>query len=118
MCCTSGQRSVPMPQPRITSMDTSRVGNAPGVVAVLDSSTVPGKNDCSPTIGDDPVFAESRVDFAGQVLFAVAAESELQARLACRESVVEYEFEEPVLTIEQALDRETFVLPSATIRRG
>ena len=103
---------------RITSMDTRQVGIAPGVVAVLDASTVPGKNDCSPTIGDDPVFAESRVDFAGQVLFAVAAESELQARLACRESVVEYEIEEPVLTIEQALDRESFVLPSATIRRG
>ncbi len=103
---------------RILTMDTSRVSACPGVVAVLETDSIPGVNDCSPTIGDDPIFAESRVDFAGQVLFAVAAETELQARLACREAEVEYQLEEPILTIEQALERESYVLPSAAIRRG
>ena len=62
---------------RILSMDTRAVESSPGVVAVLNSDSVVGKNDCSPTNGDDPVFAQDRVDFMGQVLFAVAAESRI-----------------------------------------
>ncbi len=103
---------------RINSVDTSAVARCPGVVTVLDVNSIPGANDCSPTVGDDPIFAEDRVDFAGQVLFAVAAESEIEARLACRQAKVKYQIEEPILTIEQALARESFVLPSSTIRRG
>lgn len=103
---------------RIISMDTKQVARYPGVVAVLDSHSVPGINDCSPTIGDDPVFADGRVDFAGQVLFAVVAESEIQARMACGQVEVAYELEEPILTIEQALKHESYVLPSSTIERG
>ncbi len=102
----------------ITAMDTEAVMHQPGVVAVVDANSVPGHNDCSPTIGDDPVFAEGRVHFAGQVLFAAAAESELQARLACRAAAIEYEIEQPILTIEQALAQESYVLPSSTISRG
>ena len=102
----------------IVSMDTTLVAQSPGVVAVLGPQSIPGTNDCSPTIGDDPIFAHERVDFNGQVLFAVAAESEIQARLACDQANIDYEIEEPILTIEQALSRESYVLPSATIRRG
>lgn len=103
---------------RIVSIDTSAIPGSPGVVAVFDAESIPGKNDCSPTIGDDPIFAENRVEFAGQVLFAVAAESEIEARLACEKALVEYEIEQPILSIEQALARQSFVLPSSTISRG
>ncbi len=103
---------------RITAMDTSRVEACPGVVTVVDARSVPGVNDCSPTIGDDPVFVEDQVEFAGQVIFAVAGESELAARLACQHAEVEYELQEPILTIEQALKSESYVLPPATIHRG
>ena len=103
---------------RIVSMDTSEVARQPGVIAVLDAGSVPGKNDCSPTLGDDPVFAENRVDFAGQVLFAVAAESEAVARDACQHARVLYEIEDPILTIENALQRESYVLEPMTMRAG
>ena len=103
---------------RIVSMNLQAVSSAPGVIEVLHAGSVPGENDCSPTIGDDPVFAESRVDFAGQVLFAVAAESEQQARDACQYADVEYELEEPILSIKQARERDSYVLPPSTIRKG
>ena len=60
---------------RILSMDLSGVAKQPGVAGVFSAQSVPAKNDCSPSIGDDPIFAESRVEFAGQIVFAVAADS-------------------------------------------
>ncbi|MDE0309867.1 MAG: xanthine dehydrogenase molybdopterin binding subunit [Acidiferrobacterales bacterium] len=103
---------------RIISADLRAVSQSPGVVGVFDAESIPGVNECSPTVGGDPVFAQSRVDFAGQVLFAVAAQSEQQARDACRQAHFEYELEEPVLTVKQALDRESYVLPASTIQKG
>ena len=103
---------------RILSMDTRAVESSPGVVAVLNSDSVVGKNDCSPTNSDDPVFAQDRVDFMGQVLFAVAAESESQARDACSNAQIEYELEDPILSIEDALEKESYVLPKSTVSFG
>ncbi len=108
----------PHPSARIVSMNLDDVAAAPGVVAVFAADSIPGQNDCSPTIGDDPVFAHQRVDFAGQVLFAVAGESEIQARTACALADVKYQLEEPILNINDALDKESFVLPPSTVRTG
>ena len=102
----------------INSMDLSAVRSAPGVVEVLDSSSVPAKNDCSPTIGDDPVFAERTVEFAGQVLFAVLAESELQAHEACRLAKVEYEEKDAIVTTDCALSNESFILDPTHLSSG
>ena len=52
---------------------------------------------------DDPIFAADKVEFVGQVLFAVAADSIAQARAAAKLAVVEYEDLAPVLTVEEAL---------------
>src|SRR5262245_29585620 len=61
---------------RIAKLYLSRVRTALCVIAVLTAEDVPGTNDISP-IGkhDDPIFTQDRVEFAGQVLFAVAAET-------------------------------------------
>ena len=48
---------------------------APGVVAVLTAADIPGINDCSPAAGDDPILADGRIVFHGQVIFAVVAET-------------------------------------------
>jgi xanthine dehydrogenase large subunit len=104
---------------RIVKMDVARVRTAPGVAAVLTAADIPGSNDISPTgKGDDPVFATERVEFCGQVLFAVAAETIEAAIAAARLAAVEYEDMEPILTIEQALAKESHVLDSYAMRRG
>jgi xanthine dehydrogenase large subunit len=104
---------------RITRLDVTRVREAPGVVAVLTAADVPGVNDISP-IGrhDDPIFAADKVEFCGQVLFAVAAESIAAARAAARLAIIEYEDLPPVLSAEQALAQRSFVLDSHVMRRG
>ncbi len=96
---------------RIVSLDLDPVRRAPGVVAVLTAADIPGKNDIAPVFGDDFLFAEQRVDFHGQVLFAVVAETREQARRAARLAQVVIEAEAPLLTIEDALAADAKVLP-------
>lgn len=103
---------------KILSMDLSMVRGAPGVVAVLTAEDIPGENDVGPVVHDDPVFAEKVVEFVGQSLFAVAAETREEARRAALLATVEYEDLEPVLTVDDALARENYILPDHVIRRG
>jgi len=104
---------------RIRSMDLAKVRAAPGVVAVLTAADIPGTNDVSPIgAGDDPVFANDKVEFHGQVLFAVIAETQEAARRAARLAKVEYEDLTPVLTVDEALRDKLFVLPKHVMKRG
>ncbi len=68
---------------RITALDLSAVRAAPGVVTVLTAADIPGVNDISPThLHDEPVFTDDLVQFYGQPVFAVVAETRDQARRA------------------------------------
>lgn len=103
---------------KILKLDVTAVRNAPGVVLVLTAEDVPGINDASPVMGDDPVFAENMVEYIGQSLFVVAAESLNQARHAAALANVEYEERPALITVDQAMAAESFVLPSKTLARG
>nr|MCU0832755.1 molybdopterin-dependent oxidoreductase [Rhizobiaceae bacterium] len=75
----------------ITAMDLSAVRSAPGVVDVMIADDV-AHNDIAPTgKHDDPVLADGKVMFFGQPVFAVLAETRLQARRACQLAKIEYE---------------------------
>jgi len=64
-------------------LDLSAVRAAPGVVGVLTAADVPGANDISPTgRNDEPVFPTDKIEFHGQPLFAVIAETRDAARRA------------------------------------
>ncbi len=103
---------------RITLLDLTKVSAADGVVAVLTAVDIPGENNHGPVAHDDPIFAEQVVEYVGQSVFAVVATSVNAARKAARLATIEYEDLEPVLSIRDALDKESFVLPSRTLARG
>ncbi len=104
---------------RITRLDLSRVGAAPGVACVVTVADIPGVNDVSPIhCGDDPVLAAGEVLFHGQPLFAVAAETLDQARAAAALAEVDYEDLPAILTAEAALAQGSFVLAPHEMRRG
>src|SRR4051794_4493218 len=48
---------------KILSVDLGAVRSFPGVVAVLTHKDIPGRNDCSPAMGDDPLLAETEIIF-------------------------------------------------------
>ncbi len=103
---------------RVSRLDLSAVRAAPGVVAVLTSQDIPGRNDISPFAGDDPMFADDEVRFMGQPLFCVAAESLPKARAAAALAVVEYVDLEPLLTAETALAAGSLIEDSQTMTLG
>ncbi|WP_299953884.1 xanthine dehydrogenase molybdopterin binding subunit [uncultured Roseobacter sp.] len=89
----------------LTGMDLSRVRAAPGVVAVLTAQDLPFENDVSPSNHDEPLLATGSVHYVGQPLFVVAATSHLAARQAARLGDVDITPGKPILSIEDALAR-------------
>ncbi len=103
---------------KVKAIDLEPVRRAPGVVAVVAAADIPGKNNIGPVVADEPVFASDTVQFRGQPLFTVAATSVELARRAARLARVDYEPLEPTVTIEQALQKQQFVLPTLKVERG
>ena len=88
---------------RILSLDVSEVRRAPGIACVLVAGDIPGENDASPVFHDDPVFAEGLVEYAGQSIFAVAADTIGAARAAAALARVEYDDLPALISVEDAL---------------
>ncbi|WP_432346153.1 xanthine dehydrogenase molybdopterin binding subunit [Shinella yambaruensis] len=104
----------------VKSLDLSAVRAAPGVVDVLTHEDIPGDNDISPSgMHDDPVLAAGKVEFHGQPIFCVIAETREEARRAARLARVEYE-ELPANIDIWDLDQKTHrqVFPPLTLKRG
>ena len=103
---------------KILKLDVSAVRAAKGVAAVFTAEDVPGVNDASPIMGDDPVFATDLVEYVGQSIFAVAAETIALARKAAALAIIDYEELPAILNVDQAIAAESFVLPTRTLKRG
>ncbi|UMR28819.1 xanthine dehydrogenase molybdopterin binding subunit [Massilia sp. MB5] len=103
---------------RIVALNLAPVLAAPGVVAAYIWRDIPGTNDCGPIIHDDPILAEEKVEYVGQPIFVVVADSHDNARRAARKAEVQYEELPAILTPEAARDAQSFVVPPMRLRRG
>ncbi|HYD79120.1 MAG TPA: xanthine dehydrogenase molybdopterin binding subunit [Paucimonas sp.] len=102
----------------IKGIDFSAVKAAPGVVAVYTAQDIPGTNDCGPIIHDDPILADGKVEYVGQPIFIVVADTHDHARRAARKAVVDYEELPAILTPQEAKKAQSFVLPPMHLKRG
>ncbi len=105
--------------PRSSRSIWGAVRAAPGVVDVLTAGDVP-HNDVSP-VGkhDDPVFATGRVEFHGQPMFAVLAETRDAARRAAKLAKVEYRDLPHVTDVAEAIEKVyPFVTEPLKLERG
>ena len=103
---------------RVQSIDFAAVRASPGVRAVLTASDIPGDNDCGPIIHDDPILADGFVQYVGQPIFAVVAESYDAARRAARKASVAYDTLPAILTPQEAKRQQAYVLPPMHLQRG
>jgi len=89
-----------------------------GVVAVFTAADIPGENNCGPIVHDDPFLADGKVEFLGQPVAVVVAREMLYAREAARKARVAVQELPPILTIDEAMAHQRFVMPAKSITRG
>jgi len=102
----------------ISKLDLTSVRSAPGVVAVMTAQDIPGHNDVSPIVGDDPMFAEREIEYWGQSVFSVVAETVDAARRAAECVVIEYDAKPPIISIDEAMDVRSFLEEPFTMTCG
>ncbi len=102
----------------IERLTLDAVLRAPGVAAVLTAADIPGVNDIGPIQRDDPILAERIVEFAGQPVFAVAAASVNAARRAVKLADLVITPLPAIVTIDDALAAQSYVLPPVHVTRG
>ncbi len=103
---------------RFTTIGLDAVKSAPGVVAVLCAADIPGLNDCGPILHDDPILADGLVQYIGQPMFVVVADTHDNARRAARLAQVDYAELPAILTPQAARAAQSFVLPPMRLQRG
>ena len=103
---------------RIVRIDTAPCYQIPGVAIAITAQDVPGQLDIGAVMPGDPLLADGKVEFVGQPVIAVAADSLETARKAAMAAIIEYEDLEPVIDVVDALRKKHFVLDSHTHKRG
>ena len=101
----------------IKKINLEEVKKSEGVVSVITSKDISGRNDVGPVYDGDPIFAK-KAEYFGQPLFAVAATSTELARKAVLKAKISYKSLKVTNTIQEALKKKLFVLKENKIKKG
>ena len=108
----------PIASGRLKKLDLSMAASSPGVVAVFAAGDIPGLNNIASPGKEEPLFAEDKVEHAGQPLAMVVAHSLDAARAAAERAKLDIEPTEAILDIQTALAKQAYVQAPSTILRG
>lgn len=103
---------------KILKIDLTAALAVPGVVAAITVNDVPGDPDIAPVVRGEPMLANGTVEFHGHPVAAIAALDLATARHAARLVQVEYEDLPAILSIEEAIAAQSFLLPPLGLKRG
>jgi len=81
---------------KITKLDLSEAFKVPGVVRIITYKDIPGENQIGNIIPDEHLLAEDTVEFIGEPIAIVIAETEMIAKMAKNKIKIEYEELPPV----------------------
>jgi len=101
----------------IKKINLDEVLKSEGVVSVITSKDIPGRNDVGPVYDGDPIFPE-KAEYFGQPLFAVVATSTELARKAVLKAKVSYKTLKVISNIKDALKKKSYVLREKKIQKG
>ncbi|WP_411826705.1 xanthine dehydrogenase molybdopterin binding subunit [Luteolibacter sp. AS25] len=103
---------------KLEAVDVSGALGQPGVHAVLTAEDIPGHNNTGPSRQDEPLFAFGNIEFHGQVIAAVVAETMEQARLAATHVIISCEPSVAIIGIDAAISADSFHTDPHVLRRG
>ncbi|GMT22071.1 hypothetical protein PFISCL1PPCAC_13368 [Pristionchus fissidentatus] len=99
----------------LDSMDASKALAMPGVVGFFDASDVRSGARLGHGAGDSEVFVQREIKYNGQPLGLIVATDHETARAAANAVVVNATQSKAIVTIEDALDRGSFICPDMHI---
>lgn len=108
----------PVAHGRLSGFDTAAALAVPGVRAFVSAADVPGDPLLAAFGHDEPVFAQDTVQFLGQAMGLIVADDVTTARRAARLVKPRIEALPPVLTVHEAHERQSYVLPPVHVARG
>jgi xanthine dehydrogenase large subunit len=103
---------------RLLGVDTGEALKMDGVQGVVLARDIPGDPILPTFVHDEPIFARDKVEFVGQVIGVVVADTVMQARRAARKVKLEIEALPAIIDVREAVKAQSFVLPPVTVRRG
>jgi xanthine dehydrogenase large subunit len=103
---------------RLGNVDLAPIRAAADVVDAITAADLPAANDVGPIVHDDPILAAGEVQFVGQPVCAVLARSMPAARAAAKLARFDIEPLPAILTIDDARQAESYVLPPVHLARG
>ncbi|MCW5631473.1 MAG: xanthine dehydrogenase molybdopterin binding subunit [Rhodoferax sp.] len=103
---------------RLRGVDTAEALAMPGVRGIVLGRDIPGDPTLASFAGDEPIFASDTVQHVGQVVGLVLATDTMAARRAARKVRLQIDALPAILTTQQAMQAESFVLPPVFVRRG
>ncbi len=108
----------PHARAKILKRDATAARQMPGIKAVLLAEDIPGRNDIGAVKQDEILLADKEVFFHGHLVALVVGDSQAACRAAAACVVVEYEPLAPILTLRDAIAKESFHNERNFIRRG
>ncbi|KFR05533.1 Xanthine dehydrogenase/oxidase [Nipponia nippon] len=102
---------------KILSVDASEAQSVPGFVCFVSAKDVPGSN-ITGIANDETVFAEDVVTCVGHIIGAVLADTQEHSRRAAKAVKIKYEELKPIVTIQEAIEKQSFLKPIKRINKG
>ncbi|XP_069464776.1 xanthine dehydrogenase/oxidase-like [Ambystoma mexicanum] len=102
---------------KIMCIDTEEAERVPGVVCFLSVKDIPGSN-VTGTFHDETVFAEDTVTCIGHVIGGIVADTDTHARRAANAVKITYEDLTPIITIQEAIEKQSFYGAPKKIENG
>ena len=107
-----------IPHGKITKLDIEQARKSEGVVKVITAGDIPGENQVGRIIQDEELLAEAKVDFIGQPIAVVFAETKEQANAARDLITIEYDPLPAVFEPREAALKGMLIAPTRTMTLG
>ncbi|MHA1398869.1 MAG: molybdopterin cofactor-binding domain-containing protein, partial [Candidatus Heimdallarchaeaceae archaeon] len=107
-----------IPHGKIISLNLEKAEKSPGVCRILTAKDIPGENQIGRLVQDEELLAEEEVQFVGQPIAVILAETKEQAKQALKLIEIEYEELPAVFDPREAARKGLFIAPSHTLSIG
>ncbi len=102
----------------IKKIDYKDVLSSEGVVDIITEKDIEGINDVGPIFKGDKIFTSKNIEYYGQPIFAVIAKTNNLAKRAALKVKIDLKISKPIVSIEEALKKKSFVLKPKHLTRG